>query len=997
MVQQWSRGIEHPVMLAILIGGVLVPTLPTTAQLLPDSSLGAESSAVTSGVNGIGQPADLIEGGARRGSNVFHSFQDFNVDNFQQVYFVNPDGVETIVSRVTGINPSNILGTIGVLGSADLFLLNPNGIFFGPNATLDVRGSFVASTASSLLFSDGMEFSAVKPSAPPLLTVSVPIGLQFNGGEGDIIVQAGQVPPPNNLFAEMGDAGQSLETAQIVNSPTSAVIFDAISGSLNPETDVDLYQIFLLEGQPFTASTVRGTSINTQLFLFDGDGLGLFANNDSVGFQSTVPLYQPFIPNRSGTYYLAISSYDNDPRSSRGEIFNAVETPNPPGAGFPLIGWSEMPRIPTVRPSNGPYTITLSTRGEGLQVQSGRTLALVGNQVRLEGGRLEALGGQVELAGVEGAGIVGLAQQDQEWRLNFPRELASADVLLDNNALINVRAGGGGNITIHSRNMNMTSSSLLAGIAPGLGAVGSRASNIEINAARAINLDASSIANDVAIGARGNGGDIILTTGAFSAVNGAGLYSRVYGSGNAGSIRIEARNAASFDYSLAFSVVTPVGQGRGGDIRISADSVSVTNIAQLATLTQGNGDAGNIVINARDTVRFDGSDRRLRIASSAFSSVGDNSLSGSMAVGNGGDIHITANSVFFTNRAQLITATNGQGDAGNVRIRAHDAVSFDGGSGAISGVAQAGIGFGGNIHITSKVFWLSNSAELFVGSVGSGAAGSLTIEADAIRLDNQGRMNGDTVNEGGNISLRSPLILFRRNSSITTNARGTATGGSININAGSGFIISAPNENNDIIANAEQGSGGQITLTAQDVLGFNARTRRELQQLLNPPSPLNPQRLTTNDISAFSETNPIIDIGTVTLQTPVIDLTQGLTALPTDILDPIPMIAATCPADEGSSFAITGRGGLPEDPRQPLMGQAIWQDERSVMEDREQVVESIMELEIEQDNVVQGAIAEAQGWIIDRAGNIVLLARDPSRNRPGGLRHPFCASSNNLP
>ena len=96
MVQQWSRGIEHPVTLAMLIGGVLVPTLPTTAQLLPDSSLGAESSAVTSGVNGIGQPADLIEGGARRGSNVFHSFQDFNVDNFQQVYFVNPDGVENI-------------------------------------------------------------------------------------------------------------------------------------------------------------------------------------------------------------------------------------------------------------------------------------------------------------------------------------------------------------------------------------------------------------------------------------------------------------------------------------------------------------------------------------------------------------------------------------------------------------------------------------------------------------------------------------------------------------------------------------------------------------------------------------------------------------------------------------------------------------------------------------------------------------------------------------
>jgi filamentous hemagglutinin family protein len=987
MVQQWRRGIRYLATIAALAGASFFPELPSATQLLPDNSLGAESSIITPGGNLPGQPMDLIEGGARRGGNLFHSFQEFNVGNLQGVYFANPAGVENILSRVTGTNPSNILGTLGVLGNANLFLINPNGILFGPNATLDVRGSFIASTASSIRFADGTEFSAVNPSATPLLIISVPIGLQFNGGEGDIVVQAGQVPRSNNLFTERGDAGQLPGTAQTVNSPTSGAAFDAISGNLSPESDVDLYQLFLTEGQPFTASTVGGTPINTQLFLFDNNGLGVSANNDSVGFQSTVPLYQPFIPARSGTYYLGISSYLNNPLSSQGFIFDAVENPSGSGAGLPLNGWSEAAG-PSVRPNTGAYTIMLNSRREGLQVQPGRTLALVGNQVRLEGGRLEAPSGRVELAGVGGSGVVGLAQQGQELRLSVPEGLARADVFLTENALVNVSAGGGGSIAIHGKNVNMTSSSLLAGIAPGLGSVGSRAGDIEINATGAINLDASNITNDVAVGAIGNSGNLNLTTGAFSATNGAGLYARTYGVGNAGNINIEARNAVSFDYSLAFSVVAPTGQGQGGDIRITADSVSITSISQLASLTQGDGDAGNIIINARDTVRFDGRDSRLRIASSAFSSVGDSSSTGSMANGNGGDIRITANSVFFTNGAQLIAATNGRGDAGNVIIYAHDKVSFDGGSGAFSGIAPTGIGNGGSINITSGSLLLTNNAQLEVSSKGTGSAGSLTVEADVIRLDNQGTINADTVSGGGNINLRSPLLLLRRNSSITTNAEGTATGGNINVDAD--FIVSPPNENNDIIANAFQGSGGQITLTAQGVFGFDFRTREDLQRLLNTTNPdeLDPRRLPTNDITAFSQANPMIDTGAVNVQTPDVDPTRGVTALPTDLSDPSQLIAATCPADEGSSFAITGRGGLPEDPRQPLMGQVIWQDERGAGEER-----GGREVE----RVRRASLVEAQGWIVDRTGTVVLVAQQPQTHQAGAFRHPSCALSNTSP
>ncbi|MEO0925367.1 MAG: filamentous hemagglutinin N-terminal domain-containing protein, partial [Cyanobacteria bacterium J06643_13] len=112
-----------------------------------ESSVIVEDAAINQN-----QIVDLIEGGATRDKTLFHSFQEFNVLLNQQIYFANPNGIEQIVTRVTGNNPSNILGTLGINGSANLFLLNPNGILFGKNATLDLQGSLLATTAESVIF-----------------------------------------------------------------------------------------------------------------------------------------------------------------------------------------------------------------------------------------------------------------------------------------------------------------------------------------------------------------------------------------------------------------------------------------------------------------------------------------------------------------------------------------------------------------------------------------------------------------------------------------------------------------------------------------------------------------------------------------------------------------------------------------------------------------------------------------------------------------------------
>jgi filamentous hemagglutinin family protein len=178
------------------------------AQIVADPTLGAEGSRVNSNVQVRGGAAEQIEGGARRGANLFHSFQDFNVRPGERVYFSNPAGVDNILTRVTGRTVSNILGTLGVDGGANLFLLNPNGILFGPGSRLDISGSFVGTTANSFLFPNQIEFSATNPQAPPLLTVNVPIGLQYGANPaGAIAVNQSllEVAPGRNLILAGGN------------------------------------------------------------------------------------------------------------------------------------------------------------------------------------------------------------------------------------------------------------------------------------------------------------------------------------------------------------------------------------------------------------------------------------------------------------------------------------------------------------------------------------------------------------------------------------------------------------------------------------------------------------------------------------------------------------------------------------------------------------------------------------------------------------------------
>ena len=164
----------------------------TYAQIVPDDSL-PNNSQVNS--------EQEITGGTTVGDNLFHSFEEFSVNIGTEAFFNQDSAIANIISRVTGGDISNIDGLIRANGTANLFLINPNGIIFGENASLDVGGSFLASTADRIQFADGEEFSAVSPDDSSLLTVNIPIGLQYGSDPADITVAGSG----NNLSIDIED------------------------------------------------------------------------------------------------------------------------------------------------------------------------------------------------------------------------------------------------------------------------------------------------------------------------------------------------------------------------------------------------------------------------------------------------------------------------------------------------------------------------------------------------------------------------------------------------------------------------------------------------------------------------------------------------------------------------------------------------------------------------------------------------------------------------
>ncbi|MBN3873596.1 S-layer family protein [Nostoc sp. JL33] len=973
---------------AITITGccAFVITSPVYAQIIPDNTLEVNSSVAP------GCTACTIEGGTVRGSNLFHSFSEFSVPTGGEAYFNNATQIQNIFTRVTGNSASNIDGLIRANGTANLFLINPNGIVFNSNASLNIGGSFIASTANSLNFSDGIKFSAVNSQTPPLLTMNVPIGLQFGRNPRKIQLQGSnlKVNPGQTLALVGGNvelkggqllaSGGNVELGGMADIGTVGLSINGSYLDLSFPNGVERADVYLSNGTDVNVLAGGGGSIAINARSLDMTG-------ESTQLQSGIPSELGSVDSQAGDIEINAAQTINLNGSS---ISNTVQST--------AVGNSGDINITTgsLYARNGGLLNT-ETSGQGkagsINIVARDTVSFdasyassalratgvgKGGNINITTGSLSVTnGGELVATNYGGKGDAGKVDIVARDTVTFDGIGSDG---YPSGAFSNVFPNGVGNgveINITTGSLDLKNGAVLNARTAGEGNAGS----VNIFARDTVSLDGnginvSSILSGVRRGAEGQGGNIKITTGSLYLKNGAELNARVDGKGDAGSVNIFAQDTVSLDgvstngrnVTWVLSGVGEKAEGQGGNINITTGSLFVTNGGELvATNYGGKGDAGSVNITAGDTVTFDGIGSN-GFPSGAFSNMFPN------AVGKGADIKITTGSLDLKNGAVLNARTAGEGNAGNINIFAQDRVSLEGTgnngshSGILSTVELTGVGKGGDINITTGRLSLKDKAQVTVSSEqGSGIAGSLIVEANSIDLDNKATISADTTNGGqGNINLRSrDLLLLRRGSSITTNATGNATGGNITIDTDN--LVAVPEENSDISANAEDSFGGRVIVNASGIFGTQFRLQ---------PTPL-------SDITANSARGSEFN-GVVQLNTLDVNPSQGLTALPTNIIDTSQLIANSCIArskrPEGK-FIITGNGGLPVMPDDPsiapyqtyqiptVQSASISAPQENALDPKNPTTSS------KPYHFVKSApLIEAQGWMYGANGEVILTA-----------------------
>jgi filamentous hemagglutinin family protein len=609
----------------------LNPFVPSSvvAQVVPDQTLGAESSVINPDpnidINGV--PSNLIDGGAIRGRNLFHSFKEFNVNEGRGVYFQNPIGVQYILSRITGKNPSEIFGTLGVLGKADLFLINPNGIIFGPTSSLDVKGSFLVTTASSLILEDATQFSAKEPTSLSPLTTSIPVGLQFRENAGDILQSTsidseGLIGQSGKTLAFVG--GNVTVQEGLITIPEGRLEIGSVEGagyvSLQPIQEgwalsykgvPNFRDVEIIEGSSLLVESGDIQIQGRNLSIKDGSQIQGFEGNFTVAASDTVEV-TGFIP--LGKNKFIFSGFINDAISDKD------------------VGGITVNAKRLIIQDGG----RISTRSTGLISGKNFTIAT-------------AKGGDLIVNASESVRLTGLS--------GVPTGLFSGTGSF----------GAGGDITINTQNLTVEKGASISAESFGIN-VGNQpfatgaAGNININPLKFLILNAGFITTETN-GLGSKAGNLMIETEQINVSNGSRI--SVSGKdGQAGNLAIEA-NTLFLNQGSITADIGNSGAEIGANINLKIrDLLSLKNESLISATANRDANGGNIKIDTAILLAFsptglDGSDIRAK-------AIG----------GTGGKITINAQGIFGIaqrnakdgNQTNDIDASSQFGQSGQVQI-----------------------------------------------------------------------------------------------------------------------------------------------------------------------------------------------------------------------------------------------------------------------------------------------------------------------------------------
>ncbi len=813
-----------------LIFSLLAPALAQVpTAIMPDGSLGTTVSQ-----NGA---FHIITGGTIRGPNQFHSFDRFDVGTADTARFTGPASVTNILSRVTGGAASMIDGTLqSDIAGANLYLLNPSGVMFGPNAQLDMTGSFYVSTADVVRLEDGGAFYADR-ATDSMLGMADPVAFGFlrenpSGiriDESGLVVSTGQTLSlvGGEIHIIGGQAGILSATSGRVQIVSVGSAGEAVFGSssIDVSTFDQLGQITLSNLTYIDASSDVGGTVVIRGGQLRIDQSGLFA--DAWGDRADARLGIDI--DVTGDVVLdneGVIRSEGSGEGAGGDIVlkagrlvlrnSALIDASTSGAG--QAGRVTITTQGTISIS-GLSQIASNTFGTG---RSGRVTIVAQGPISITG--------RADAKLLDSSGLFSGTAGNGDAAGVF---VSTPSLTLDGSVIVTgtEASGNGGPMALEVGTLTLTQSSVLE-------AGGERAGNagaIQISATGAVVISASDVrSNSERIG---NAGPISLSAQSLQIIDGSVIGTVADGGGQGGKIRIHVSGdviVSGFPGELITErsriVSETTDTGSSGDIEMQVGSLIVTDGAVISNTTLGTGDAGDIVIRARDMVSISGRDN---VALNAQSGL----FNATLGSGAAGLLTITAPTLALENRGVIVAGTVGAGEGGDLEVEV-ETLTLTGGAQMITDSSPSAVDFvlvreslnldlealfpnrdqpGGDIAIRANHIELSDRAEVSALSTTTGMAGRINITAmDTFMMRQGSRVTAETTQaDGGDISLTGRSEVRLRDSRITTSiAGGMGDGGDITIDPK--FVILQGQS--QIIANAFEGTGGAIQITADAFL-----------------------------------------------------------------------------------------------------------------------------------------------------------------------------------